>query len=256
MEELSLKSPAVKSTPEISPAMTPQQSQFTTGSGFSAYRELAIGKDGSLGLLVSYELCMLLLSNLPGILGFGLRSAIYPLILGGCGKRPAIGRGVVIRNPRGITFGHKVMIDDYAVLDVRGKAELVLGDFVSIGRFTTLAAKGGTVRIGNGGNIGSYCRIASQSAVEIGESVLVGAYSYIGPGNHQTGDDDKPLISRDMENKGGVRIGRHAWIGAGVTILDGVKIGERAIVGAHSLVLNDVPEGATVAGAPAKIIRS
>jgi acetyltransferase-like isoleucine patch superfamily enzyme len=58
-----------------------------------------------------------------------------------------------------------------------------------------------------------------------------------------------------MENRGGVNIGAHAWIGAHSTILDGVTIGAGAIVGAHSLVRDDVPPGAVVAGAPARIIR-
>lgn len=40
------------------------------------------------------------------------------------------------------------------------------------------------------------------------------------------------------------------------SVIGGVKVGKGAIVGAHSLVLNDVPEGSTVAGTPAKIINS
>ena len=149
-----------------------------------------------------------------------------------------------------------MLADDYSVLDVRGKGSIAIGDHVSIGRFTTLAAKDGVIDLGAGCNIRSYCRIATQSSVRLGQSVLVGAYCYIGPGNHKAGDDARPLISKEMEIKGGVEIGSHAWIGAGVTILDGVRIGEGAVVGAHSLVLSDVPAGATVAGSPAKIIRS
>ena len=41
---------------------------------------------------------------------------------------------------------------------------------------------------------------------------------------------------------------------AGASILGDVVVGENAVVGAHSLVLNDVPAGATVAGAPARIV--
>jgi len=45
---------------------------------------------------------------------------------------------------------------------------------------------------------------------------------------------------------------RGASIGSGSTILCGVTIGERAIVGAGSVVTKDVPEGAVVAGNPAR----
>ena len=57
------------------------------------------------------------------------------------GRRPAIGRGVQIRNPRRIGIGEKLLLDDYSVLDVRGEGEISIGDLVSIGRFTTIAAK-------------------------------------------------------------------------------------------------------------------
>lgn len=238
------------------PAMTPQQSKLTSGSGFEVYKELAVGRESSLVQWIFYEVLTLTISGLPGILGFGLRSLLYPLMLKQVGKRPAIGRSVVVRNPAKIILGDKVMVDDFAVLDVRGSGLITLGDRVSLGRFSTVAAKGGPIELKSGVNIGSYCRIATQSKIEIGESVLVGAYSYIGPGNHQLGDENTPLIERPMELKGGVKIGAHAWIGAHVTILDGVTIGERAIIGAHSLVLEDVPPGATAVGVPAKVIRA
>lgn len=238
-------------------AITPQQRELTAKmeSPWALYREISVGTE-SIPFLLWFELCTLLGANLPGLLGFGLRAALYPSLLKKCVGRPAIGRGVVLRNPRAISLGKKVLIDDAAILDARGPgAALTLGDFVSVGRFTTLAAKGGTISIDRGVNIGSYCRIATQSRIEIHESVLIAAYCYIGPGNHQEGDGTKPLIEQPMDIKGGVSIGKNAWIGTRATILDGVSVGAGAIVGAHSLVREDVPEGAVVAGAPAKRIR-
>ena len=240
------------------PAMTPQQARFAntdSGSALSLYRELAVG-DCGWGFFTWYEFLSGAISGLPGLPGLALRAALYPTLFGSTGSRPAIGRGVVIRNPKRINLGSRVLIDDYAVLDARGRGAISIGQFASIGRFSTLAAKDGVIELGAGANIGSYCRIATQSSVRLGESVLVGAYSYIGPGNHQQDSAGRSLIESEMEIKGGVEIGSHAWIGAGVTILDGVKIGERAVVGAHSLVLSDVPAGATVAGSPAKLIKS
>lgn len=241
----------------MKPAMTPQQERLTAGgdSAFALYRTLAVG-DGSLWELLRYELAMLFLSGLPGLPGLASRALIYPSLFARCGRRPGIGRGVSIRQPGRISIGSKLLADDYAVLDVRGNdASIEIGDFVSIGRFSTVTAKSGTIRLGSGSNIGSYSRIATQSLVEIGESTLVAAYCYIGPGNHAVNDLDKPLISQEMEIKGGVRIGSHAWIGAHSTILDGVTIGDNAIIGAHSLVKDSVPANAIAVGSPAKVIR-
>lgn len=239
------------------PAMTPQQRRFTDGKGspFAMYRDLVAG-DASLPAFLYLELVSLLCSNLPGLPGFALRGIFYPKLFGACGRRPAIGRGVLVRQPNRMTLGSRVLVDDYAALDARGEGSAIrIGDFVSIGRFTTVAAKGGEIVLGPGVNVGSYCRVATQSRVEIGESTLVAAYCYIGPGNHQRGDADTPLIAREMELRGGVTIGANCWIGAHSTILDGVTIGPRAIVGAHSLVREDVPAGATAVGVPARIVR-
>ncbi|MBN8548819.1 MAG: acyltransferase [Deltaproteobacteria bacterium] len=240
-----------------SPSMSPQQAKLTDSqvSGFALYKNFVVGR-ASLAFFAYYELVTLLFSGLPGLLGFAARSLSYPCLFKRCGKRPAFGRGVVLRGPQSISLGAKNLVDDYAVLDVRGEgAEIVSGDFVSIGRFSTIAAKGGQILLGNAVNVGSYCRIATQSKVEIGESVLVAAYCYIGSGNHQVGDDSTPLIEREMEIKGGVKIGAHAWIGAHSTILDGVTIGERAIIGAHSLVKESIPADCVAVGSPAKVIK-
>jgi acetyltransferase-like isoleucine patch superfamily enzyme len=219
------------------------------------YRSLAVG-EASLVYLVGYELSQVFLSNISGLAGFVSRSLAYPWLFARCGKRPAIGRGVLLRVPRQISLGDGVLIDDNAALDVRGvEGRINIGDRVSIGRLTTVAAKYGTISLSSGCNIGSYCRIATNSSIEIGESVLIGAYCYIGPGNHTEGTSNEPLIERPMEIKGGVSIGAHAWLGARVTVLDGVRIGERAIIGAHSLVMDDVPDDAVAVGIPAKVVR-
>ena len=47
-----------------------------------------------------------------------------------------------------------------------------------------------------------------------------------------------------------------ASIGAGAVILCGVTIGKYAMVAAGSVVLEDVPDGAMVAGNPAKVIKN
>ena len=237
--------------------MTPQQAAFSDvrRPGLSAYRELAAGK-ASLWSFLRGELTQALLANLGGLLGLAARSIAYPGLFRKCGRRPAFGKSVSIRVPRNISLGSGVLVDDFATLDVRGnEAGISLGDRVSVGRFSIIAAKYGTITISPGGTIGSSCRIATNSSVSMGESVLVGAYCYIGPGNHTEGNEDEPLISRPMDIRGGVEIGEHAWLGARVTVLDGVKIGKHAIIGAHSLVTSHVPDWGVAVGTPAKVIK-
>lgn len=50
-------------------------------------------------------------------------------------------------------------------------------------------------------------------------------------------------------------VGRNVVIGAGAKILGPIKIGDFAKIGANSVVLDDVPEGATVVGIPARVVK-
>jgi serine O-acetyltransferase len=54
---------------------------------------------------------------------------------------------------------------------------------------------------------------------------------------------------------GAPRIGGHVDIGAGAKILGAVTIGRHAQIGANAVVLDDVPDGATAVGVPARVIR-
>lgn len=50
-------------------------------------------------------------------------------------------------------------------------------------------------------------------------------------------------------------LGNNVFIGAGAKILGGIKIGNNVKIGANAVVLNDVPDGATVVGIPAKVVK-
>ena len=64
------------------------------------------------------------------------------------------------------------------------------------------------------------------------------------------------LILQQVTVVAGVKMGGHVDIGAGAKIIRAVMIGNHAKIGANAVVLNDVPEGATAVGIPAKIISS
>ena len=123
-----------------------------------------------------------------------------------------------------------------------------IGDNSKIGSF---------VEIQRNARIGRNCKVSSHSfvceGVDIGDGVFIGHnVSFI--------NDKRPRA----ENAGGslatdadwtvvpTRVKRGATIGTGATILCGITIGERAFVGAGSVVTRDVPDGATVAGNPAR----
>jgi sugar O-acyltransferase (sialic acid O-acetyltransferase NeuD family) len=55
---------------------------------------------------------------------------------------------------------------------------------------------------------------------------------------------------------GGVVVGEGSYLGIGSVVRDGVRIGRRALVGMGAVVLSDVPDGARVAGVPAKALLS
>lgn len=125
-----------------------------------------------------------------------------------------------------------------------------IGDETKVGSF---------VEIQKGAVIGKRCKISSHSF--ICEGVTIGDGVFIGHNVNFINDKYPAATTSDGELKTEAdwtctptSVGDQASIGTGSTILCGVRIGRGAMVGAGSLVTKDVPDGALVAGHPARII--
>lgn len=126
-----------------------------------------------------------------------------------------------------------------------------IGDDTKIGTF---------VEIQKGARIGSRCKISSHSF--ICEGVTIEDEVFIGHGvtfindrfPRATNADGSPQTEADWKCVP-TAVKQGASIGSGATILCGVEIGKGATVGAGSVVTRNVPEGAVVAGNPARLLR-
>jgi acetyltransferase-like isoleucine patch superfamily enzyme len=232
-----------------------QEQLFAPGkSSRQKYAELIVGRPG-LGALLMYELIVMGAQARAGALGLALRKALYPLLLGACGRSVVFGQNVVLRHPHKIRIGSNVVIDDNCLLDAKGERNrgIAIGDGVFIGRNTILSCKDGDIELAEGANIGFNCEIFSASRVTIGRQTLMAAYAYVIGGDHDFSDPTKPVLEQ-TRTSAGVTIGAGAWIGAGAKILDGVSIGDGAIIGAGAVVRDDVPATAIAVGVPARLV--
>jgi acetyltransferase-like isoleucine patch superfamily enzyme len=125
-----------------------------------------------------------------------------------------------------------------------------LGDDVKVGTFVEIQ-KG--VRIGNRCKISSHTFICEGVTLEddvfIGHNVVFTNDRFpraTADGKLQTEADWVCLLTL---------VKRGASIGSGAVLLCGITIGANAMVGAGSVVTKDVPDGATVAGNPARLFK-
>ena len=236
-------------------ALKAQEQLFAPGkSSRQKYAELVIGQPG-LGALLTYELVILVAQAVPGAAGLALRKALYPLLLGSCGRNVVFGQNVVLRHPHKIHIGNDVVVDDNCLLDAKGETNqgIRIGSRVFIGRNTILSCKNGDIALADGANIGFNCEIFSASRVVVGSDVLMAAYCYLIGGDHDFSDPSAPVLAQSRTSAG-VTIGEGAWLGAGAKVLDGVSVGAHAVVGAAAVVREDVPPLAVAVGIPARVV--
>jgi UDP-2-acetamido-3-amino-2,3-dideoxy-glucuronate N-acetyltransferase len=140
--------------------------------------------------------------------------------------------------------------------------DVTLGEGTRLGNFVMIRSN--TV-IGADCTIGSYVDI--EGDVVIGDHVSLQSGCYITRGVVIEDDvfcgpsvitmNDKRITHRRSALtfvRSAPRILRAARVGGGSVLLPGITIGANALVGAGAVVTKDVPEGAIVAGNPARVV--
>lgn len=139
---------------------------------------------------------------------------------------------------------------------LKGKSNIVLDDGVTVRPYTQIWSGGGTVRIGNGSEIGERCGISIANSLEIGEKVLLSPNVYITDCDHEYRNISVPVIDQGIAQKGQtVSIGYGSYIGINAVIVGNVKIGKHCVIGANSVVTKDVPDYCVAVGSPARVIK-
>jgi UDP-2-acetamido-3-amino-2,3-dideoxy-glucuronate N-acetyltransferase len=147
--------------------------------------------------------------------------------------------------------------------------DVKLGQRVKVFAFTNLygceigddAKIGAFVEIQKGARVGKRCKISSHSflceGVKLEDEVFIGhGVMFINDRFPRATNVDGSVQTEADWKCVPTTIKRGASIGSNATILCGVVVGERATVGAGSVVTKDVPDGAIVAGNPARVLRA
>lgn len=222
------------------------------------YTRLIAGEKASLFDLIWHEVILTIFTGLPGLIGIGLRSLVYPRVFTGFSSRSYLGKQVTLRCPRQIQLLAGVVIDDFVQLFATSN----VNDAIRIGAASTLRSNvminagppDGFVHIGEHTTIGQGSILYGNGGLIIGNKVLIAGQCFIVASSHNHEEPDIPIADQGITVTG-ITIEDNVWIGAGAKILDGVTIGAGAIVGANAVVTRSVAPGVCVVGVPAKPIQ-
>lgn len=170
-------------------------------------------------------------------MGFLSKEVLDSMGFKSIGENVLISDKASIYNPKNISLGSNIRIDDFCILSA-GEKGIELGDYIHIACYVSL--------IGNELiKLHDFVGISSKTAVYSSSD----DYS----GNFLTG----PTINNKFKNVDNRQVvfNTHSLIGAGVIILPGVEIGEGTAVGAMSLVSKSLDEWSIYSGVPAKFIK-
>lgn len=166
-------------------------------------------------------------------------------------KFSSVGRGALIRHPRKIIGGRHITLG--SGFDAFPGLRIEAFDRHLDKQFSP------RITIGDRVSINYDCHIGCVNEITIGNDVLLASRVYISDHSHGSPDYhdiDVPPSARKVFSKGPVIIEDGAWIGEGACILPGVRVGRHAIVGANAVVSRDVPPYTIVGGVPARVIKT
>lgn len=113
-----------------------------------------------------------------------------------------------------------------------------------------------SAQVGRGAQIGRGSFLVAGSVINsdavIGANVIVNTGATV---DHDCIIGDGVHLAPGVHVCGRVEIGAGSFLGVGAVVIPGVRIGANCVVGAGSTVLDDIPDGALVAGVPARPLR-
>jgi acetyltransferase-like isoleucine patch superfamily enzyme len=229
-----------------------------TRSALGRYQDIVVGSS-SISFLLKYEMLQFFLAGMKGALGLLLRQKLFPGMFQRCGEKVVFGTDTLIRFPKNIDLGDKVIVSDGAIIDGRSNFDVgvTIGNKTIIGQRALVLCKEGQINIGENVGIGAYCGLyaVGTNVLEIGDDCLIGPYTYFGGTKYHFQRTDLPIRLQGHDLRGGIKVGNDCWFGAGVSVMDGVTIGNGAVIASGAVVTKDVPEFAVVGGIPAKVIK-
>ena len=104
-----------------------------------------------------------------------------------------------------------------------------------------------------GRNVLLMANVVLTAQVKIGSHVVFLPNTVI---SHESKIGDYTMIGSNVSVSGGVNLEQNCYVGSGSKIVQEVEIGAQALVGLGAVVLADVQRSSTVAGNPARIIKS
>ena len=181
----------------------------------------------------------------PGVeIGAGTEIKPNTTISGGSiiGARCTIGPNSVITDSR---------IGDECAVVVSVLEGAVLESAVEVGPFSHLRPGS---HLGPGVHVGNFVEV---KASRLGRGTKVGHFSYLG--DAEVGEEvnigaGTVTCNYDGEKKNVTVIGDRAFVGSDTMLVAPVRLGKDAATGAGAVVTEDVPDGATVAGVPARAL--
>lgn len=166
-----------------------------------------------------------------------------------CGR---LSSTAILRGRQNIRFEVGVRLARHVELNA-STGSIFLAERVSVGPYTILETRGGTINVGAGTTIGPFCVLYGHGGLFIGKNCLIASHVVCIPENHRYELTDV-LIREQGWSRRGIHIGDDVWLATGVVVVDGVSIGTGAVIGAGAVVTRDIPPQSVAVGVPARVI--
>lgn len=212
---------------------------------------------------IPVDVWQMIVSYLPGPIGYVLRYRFWKRRLNFLGEGVKIDVGVYFQNPQYVSLGDSCWID---------RGVMILGGPDKSSRHRRLISnhdfqlEKGMVYIGNKVHIAPYSIVSGIGGVYISDNCGIASGTKIFSFSNHYRSDEFPSdwnfcfalfveSSRQYMIEGPVFLGNNVGVASNVTILPGVSIGKCSFVAINSVVMDSFIENSLIAGNPAKRVK-